>query len=74
MAHLKTPTPYLEPIKRRTIMGKTVKSPKKFIVSCRVNDNEMEALSKLAQEAGTNISDLLRQSIFMLEQDLRAHA
>ncbi len=55
-------------------MGKTVKNPKKFIVSCRVNDNEMEALNKLAQDAGTNISDLLRQSIFMLEQDLRANA
>jgi hypothetical protein len=55
-------------------MGKTVKNPKKFIVSCRVNDNEMEALSKLAQEAGTNITELLRQSIFTLEQDLRASA
>ncbi|WP_432821893.1 plasmid mobilization protein [Trichloromonas sp.] len=55
-------------------MGKTVRNPKKFIVSCRVNDNEMEALSKLANEAGTNISDLLRQSILLLEQDLRASA
>lgn len=53
-------------------MGKTVRNPKKCIVSCRVNDNEMEALCKLAEEAGTNISNLLRQSIFRLEQDLRA--
>lgn len=70
-----TETEQLEHYKqRRNIMGKTVKNPKKFIVSCRVNDSEMEALSKLAQEAGTNISELLRQSIFKLEQDLRASA
>jgi len=53
-------------------MGRTVKNPKKCIISCRVNDTEMEALSRLAQEAGTNISELLRQSIFLLEKDLRA--
>ncbi|MEJ2201890.1 MAG: ribbon-helix-helix protein, CopG family [Desulfuromonadaceae bacterium] len=50
-------------------MGKSVKNPKKFIVSCRVNDREMEALTKLAQDAGTNISDLLRQSLFMLSNN-----
>ena len=53
-------------------MGRAVNQPKKYIVSCRINGNEMETLNKIAQEAGTNISDLLRQSIFRLEQDLRA--
>ena len=53
-------------------MGRAVNQPKKYIVSCRINGNEMETLNKIAQEAGTNISDLLRQSIFRLGQDLRA--
>ena len=53
-------------------MGRAVSQPKKYIVSCRINGSEMETLNKIAQEAGTNISDLLRQSIFRLEQELRA--
>ncbi len=48
-------------------MGKTVENPKKFIISCRVDDQEMQALQELAKEANTSISNLLRQSINMLE-------
>jgi len=39
-------------------MGKTVKNPKRFIISCRVNDEEMRLLQQRAKEAGTNISNL----------------
>ena len=54
-------------------MGRAVNQPKKYIVSCRINGNEMETLNKIAQEAGTNISDLLRQSkhIRMSDEDIR---
>ncbi len=44
-------------------MGKTVKNPKRFIISCRVNDEEMRLLQQRAKEAGTNISNLLRASL-----------
>lgn len=49
-------------------MGKSVENPKKFIVSCRINDNEMEQLKKLAEQSGTNISNLLRQSLLELTE------
>lgn len=49
-------------------MGKSVENPKKNIISCRVNDREMQALQDLAKKAGTNISDLVRQSIMSLAQ------
>lgn len=51
-------------------MGKTVESPKKFIISCRVDDREMELLQSMAQKAGVNISTLLRRSIDVLQEDL----
>lgn len=50
-------------------MGKTVANPKKYIISCRVNDEELEILQELAKESGTNISNLLRRSLDLLEQD-----
>ena len=53
-------------------MGKSVENPKKFIISCRVNDEEMEVLSKLAEQSGTNISGLLRQSLNILEEEFQA--
>ncbi|GAB4174297.1 MAG: hypothetical protein Tsb0017_17170 [Geothermobacteraceae bacterium] len=51
-------------------MGKSVKNPKRFIISCRVNDEEMQLLQERAKQAGTNISNLLRAS---LEIDPRDH-
>ncbi|BCR03570.1 hypothetical protein DESUT3_06390 [Desulfuromonas versatilis] len=48
-------------------MGKTVENPKKFIISCRIDDQEMQLLQELAKEANTSISNLLRQSLTMLD-------
>jgi len=50
------------------IMGKSVENPKKFIVSCRINDREMEQLKELAKQSGTNISNLLRRSLLGLTE------
>ncbi|MFA5516502.1 MAG: ribbon-helix-helix protein, CopG family [Desulfuromonadales bacterium] len=52
-------------------MGKSVENPKKFIISCRVDDREMKTLQAKASESGINISDLLRQSILQLQHDRR---
>lgn len=49
-------------------MGKTVENPKKYIISCRINDEEMQVLQDLSREQGTSISTLLRQSLLMLDQ------
>lgn len=51
-------------------MGKTVENPKKYIISCRINDDEMQVLQQLARRADTSISTLLRQSLDLLQQDL----
>lgn len=51
-------------------MGKTVENPKKFIISCRVDDKEMEVLQTMAHKAGVNISTLLRRSLDVLQDDL----
>jgi hypothetical protein len=50
-------------------MGKSVDNPKKFIISCRVDNAELQTLQEKARAAGTNISALLRLSLNMLEQD-----
>lgn len=47
-------------------MGKSVQNPKKFIVSCRIDDDEMQQLQKIAKKSGTNISNLLRRSLLGL--------
>ncbi|BCR04462.1 hypothetical protein DESUT3_15310 [Desulfuromonas versatilis] len=50
-------------------MGRPAKNPKKYIVSCRIDDDEMETLKRLAARGNTNISDLLRLSLDLLAQD-----
>jgi len=50
-------------------MGKSVENPKKFIISCRVDDTEMQTLLEKAKATGTNISALLRRSLDLLDQD-----
>jgi hypothetical protein len=50
-------------------VGKSVENPKKYIISCRVDDQEMQILRKLARSAGTNISNLLRRSIDLLDRN-----
>ncbi len=47
-------------------MGRSVGKPKKFIVSCRIDDQEMELLKRVAEQSGTNISSLLRRSLHCL--------
>lgn len=44
-------------------MGKTVKNPKRFIISCRVSDKELQTLQDHARASGTNLSELLRQCL-----------
>jgi len=44
-------------------MGKSVENPKKYIISCRVSDNELLALQAVARKSGVNISTLLRESL-----------
>lgn len=48
-------------------MGKSVRNPKKHIISCRVNEVEMEVLQHMAEEYGSSISELLRQTLFQLD-------
>ena len=55
-------------------MGKSVENPKKYIVSCRVDDSEMQTLQIIAEKSGVSISMLLRQSLDLLQQDLGFNA
>ena len=56
-------------------MARTSDNPKRFIVSCRVNDREMQVLQKHAQEEGVSISMLLRKSLDMRTSgDVALHA
>ncbi len=44
-------------------MGRVSRNPKKYIISCRIDGDEMQTLKKLAAQADTNISGLLRLSL-----------
>jgi hypothetical protein len=55
----------------RAMMGKTVEKPKKHIISCRIDDKEMDHLRKIAHQSGTSISGLLRKTLTMLAQNQR---
>lgn len=50
-------------------MGKSVEKPKKYVISCRIDDQELEQLRRLALQAGTNISGLLRRTLNLLAED-----
>lgn len=50
-------------------MGKRAENAKKFIISCRVNNQEMDQLQNLAKESGNSISDLLRKSLNLLQDN-----
>jgi hypothetical protein len=50
-------------------MGKPVEKPKKYIVSCRLDDQEMERLRLIARQSGTNISGLLRKTLNLLARN-----
>lgn len=55
-------------------MGKSVKNPKRFIISCRVDDHELDALQERAKACGTNISNLLRVCLEIDKPELQQHA
>ncbi len=48
-------------------MGRRAINAKKFIVSCRVNSEEMDLLQSIAKETDSSISDLLRKSLLNLQ-------
>jgi len=52
-------------------MGRRTAKAKKFIVSCRVNTEEMDFLQNVAKESGSSISDLLRKSLIELQDSLK---
>ena len=52
-------------------MGRRAANAKKFIISCRVNNEEMDILQNLAKESGSSISDLLRKSLNGLQDDFK---
>ena len=50
-------------------MGRRAINAKKFIVSCRVNNEEMDLLQSMANELDSSISDLLRKSLLSLQDN-----
>ena len=52
-------------------MGRRANNAKKFIVSCRVNNEEMDLLQNIAKESGTSISELLRKSLTGLQDNFK---
>lgn len=50
-------------------MARSTQDPKKFIISCRINTQEMENLRELADESGMSITMLLRKSIDLMTQN-----
>ncbi|NOY13560.1 MAG: hydrogen-dependent growth transcriptional repressor [Deltaproteobacteria bacterium] len=58
-------------------MGRRAANAKKFIVSCRVNNEEMDLLQSIAKKSDSSISELLRKSLLALrdsDQQDRLHA
>lgn len=51
-------------------MGKTSENPVKHVVSFRVNDGEKELLEEIARESGMNISTLIRETLFLVEENV----
>jgi hypothetical protein len=52
-------------------MGRRACNAKKFIISCRVSNEEMDLLQNLATESGTSISDLLRKCLTGLQDNCK---
>lgn len=50
-------------------MGRRTVNAKKFIVSCRVNNEEMDLLQSIAKESDSSISELLRKSLLALQSN-----
>jgi len=50
-------------------MARVSNNPKKFIISCRVNSEEMESLQERAEASGLSITMLLRKSLELQERE-----
>lgn len=50
-------------------MARTSANPKKFIISCRVSNEEMETLRELSEETGLSITMLVRKSLDIMTQN-----
>lgn len=52
-------------------MAKVTRNPKKFIISCRLDDREMQMLQEIAKKQEVSITTLLRQSLNLPERSPR---
>lgn len=50
-------------------MGKTVSNPKNYIISCRIDQDELDTLQEIAKQSNTTISTLLRNSLALIKDD-----
>ena len=50
-------------------MARVSANPKKFIISCRINHQEMESLQERAEACGMSITMLLRKSLELQERE-----
>lgn len=50
-------------------MARVSDNPKKFIISCRINHQEMESLQERAEACGMSITMLLRKSLELQERE-----
>ena len=50
-------------------MARISDNPKKFIISCRINHQEMESLQERADACGMSITMLLRKSLELQERE-----
>ena len=55
-------------------MARSKENSKKFIISCRVNDNEMSMLKRRAVQDGVSITQLLRNCLDFAESKVRTQA
>jgi hypothetical protein len=50
-------------------MARVSSKPKKFIISCRINHQEMESLQERAEACGMGITMMLRKSLELQERE-----
>ncbi|PLX96422.1 MAG: hydrogen-dependent growth transcriptional repressor [Desulfuromonas sp.] len=55
-------------------MGRKKEYPKKHIVSCRINSEEMDILREISEDSGMSITMLLRKSLDALTQNNTVNA
>lgn len=55
-------------------MAKVTQNPKKYIISCRLDDREMQMLQEIAKQQAVSITTLVRQSLNLPERSSRRQA